>query len=332
MTTTSSEAFNAARHVPVDIVEAYHSQSVGGVLVVAGMPPGRVQIAPHLGKLSVLVQSMDNVAGPDLREHANLRYDLHEEGGVMWHRLDVDYDDNLTEAYPVLCTILDRIQLHGESFKGAVEAVLAGLGDILAGRGGLSHEKQVGLFGELLVLLSLAQHLTPHDAVSAWRGPDREEHDFGLFDSDVEVKTTMSEQRSHWISGLTQLMPTPGRDLHLLSLQITAAGQGPGTSLAQFVEMARTLPGIPTGVLDSSLASSGYYARHADLYQSRWTLRTIPTFHLIDDDFPALTPGRISSSVPSPRRITDVRYRVDLDGLPTFDPLFAVTLTGAVTS
>lgn len=198
--TTTSDNDDTARHAPADVVEAYHSQSVGGVLVVEGTPPARIQIAPHQRELSILVQSTDNAAGPDLRERANLRYELHEGSGVMWHRLGVTYDDNLKEVYPVLCAILDRVQLHGESFTAAVEAVLAGLGDILAGRGGLSHEKQVGLFGELLVLLSLAQHLTPRDAVSAWRGPGREEHDFGLPDSDVEVKTTTAEQRCHSLS------------------------------------------------------------------------------------------------------------------------------------
>lgn len=322
---------NTARHAPFGVVEAYDAQSVGGVLVVAGTPAGRVQIAPQLHVLSLLVQTTDNVTGPDLRELANMQYDLHEDAGVMWHRLDVTYDDNLAEVYPVLCTIVDRVQLNGQTFTAAVESVLTGLGDILSGRGGLSHEKQVGLFGELVVLLSLTQHLTPADAIATWRGPDREEHDFGLIHSDVEVKTTMSEQRSHWISNLTQLLPTPGRALHLLSLQITAAGKGPGATLAELVQAARALPGIPLITLDSSLKAVGYYARHADLYRSRWTLRTVPAFYLVDDEFPALTPNRVAESVPNADRITDVRYRVDSNGLIAADPLFAVTLTGATT-
>src|ERR1019366_9942451 len=102
-------------------------------------------IAPHDRVLSLLVRATGNVPAPDLSERANLGYELQEDGGAMWHRLNVSYGDNLTEVYPVLCTIADRVPLGGESFTDAVDAVLAGLGDILAGRGGLSHEKQVGL-------------------------------------------------------------------------------------------------------------------------------------------------------------------------------------------
>ena len=89
----------------------------------------------------------------------------------MWHRLDVKYDDNLAEVYPVLCTILDRTQLNGQTFKDAVESVLAGLGDILSGRGGLSLEKQVGLFGDSS---SFCRSLnTSHHRKPSGRGEDQ---------------------------------------------------------------------------------------------------------------------------------------------------------------
>jgi len=306
------------------VIERYDAQGVSGVLVVDGDPAGRIKIAPQGRQLSLIVQVTHNAAGPDLRNRANLAYGLHEDKGVMWHHLDVSYGDNLTEVYPVLCTILDRIQLGAESFTDSVEAVLAGLGDILAGRGGLPHEKQVGLFGELVVLMSLAEHSSPADAVVAWRGPDREEHDFGLPDADVEVKTTMSEQRGHWIGSLTQLRPTPGRDLHLLSLQITAAGNGPGATLTELVHTARAMPGVPLADLDTGLGDAGWRARHADLYRSRWALRAPPAFYVVDDAFPAVTPPRIAAAVPDPQRITDVRYRVNLDGLAATTTLFPV--------
>jgi hypothetical protein len=293
---------SAVRHVPADVIEAYDEHGVSGTLVIDGTPNARIQIAPQYHRLSLLVRVDANVPGPDLRDRANLAYDLQEEAGVMWHRLDVTFDDNLTEVYTVLCTIADRVQLAGETFTDAVEAVLAGLGDILAGRGGLSHAEQVGLFGELVVLLSLAAQRTPTDAVGAWRGPDREEHDFGLQRVDVEVKTTLSEQRHHWIGSLTQLLPTPGRDLYLLSLQITAAGLGPGATLTELVAAVRSLPGIPIGHVDKRLESVGWRPRHADLYRARWTLRTGAAFYLVDEEFPALTPARVAAAVPSPQR------------------------------
>jgi len=316
------------RHAPVHVVEAYQAQGVNGVLVVAGAPPARIQIAPQHRRLSLLVQVHGEARGPDLLDRANLAYELQHDAGEMWHRLDVTFDDNLGEVYPVLCAVADRVQHAGETFTDAVEAVLAGLGDILAGRGGLPHEKQVGLFGELAVLLSLAAHAAPSSAVAAWRGPHREEHDFGLPGADVEVKTTMSEHRRHWIGSATQLVPTPGRDLYLLSVQITAAGDGPGATLTDLVDAARALPVAPAGFVDAGLANAGWRARHADLYRSRWVLRTVPEFHLVDDGFPAVTPDRVHAAIPLPERIVDLNYRLNLDGLTVAQPLFPVTIPG----
>ncbi len=321
-----------ARHATLQAIEAYQEQGVNGVLVIDGTPPARIQIAPQHRQLSLLVQVHRETRGPNLLDRANLAYDLQHHEGAMWHRLDVTFDDNLGEVYPVLCAVADRIQLAGESFTDAVEAVLSGLGDILAGRGGLSHDKQVGLFGELAVLLSLAGHTAPAAAVTAWRGPDREEHDFGLPGSDLEVKTTMSEHRRHWIGSATQLVPTPGRDLYLLSIQITAAGDGPGATLSELAGAARVLPATPAGIIDSGLASAGWQSRHADLYQSRWTLRTVPEFHLVDDGFPALTAERIHAAVPLSERIVDLNYRLDLDGFTAAQPLFPVTILGVANS
>ncbi|WP_157173957.1 PD-(D/E)XK motif protein [Rhodococcus sp. JVH1] len=322
----------SARHTPIEVISDYNSQGIKGSFVIDGVPAARVQLAPQDRLISLLVEVTENVIGPDLRLLANLDYDIIEDAGTMWHRLDVSYDDNLAEVYPVLCTTIDLVQLNGETFTDAVESVLAGLGDILTGRGGLPHEKQVGLFGELIVLLSIAQHYNSSDAVAAWRGPDREEHDFGLPDSDVEVKTTLSEQRAHWISSLTQLQPTVERALYLLSIQITSAANSTGATLAELVESVRELPGIPLGEVDRHLEANGYYARHADLYRARWALRSAPAFYLVDDEFPAFTATRVGECIPNSQRVRDIRYRINLDGLVSAAPLFAITKIGATTA
>lgn len=318
----------ADRHVPPSVLETYAAEGVSGVFPAEGTPAGRIQISPRQHVITLLVEATENVPGPDVQSLANLEYALEDQAGIVWHRLDVAYEDNLGEVYPVLCTILDRVQLKGESFTDAVMSVLTGLGEILAGRGGLSRDQQVGLFGELLVLLSLGAHLGSEEAVKAWRGPDREEHDFGLADSDLEVKTTTFEERSHWINSVAQLYPSPGRALRLLSIQVTTAGAEPGMSLAEIVQTARTRPGMPTVELNHTLEAAGYYDRHADLYQSRWRLRSMPKFYLIDDKFPALTNELLFANVPQAERITDIRYRIHLEGLTGQDELFPIALPG----
>lgn len=314
------------RHTPFAALARYVSESVSGVFDVAGRPPGRILIAPRNNVVSMLVKVHDNAPGPTVRDLANLDYGLVDDAGAMWHRLDVIYGQNLAEVYAVLCAILDRVQLDNEPYGQAVESVLTGLSDILSGRGELSREQQIGLFGELLVLLALGRSTTRSAALQAWRGPKREEHDFGLATVDLEVKTTTAEQRSHWISSFTQLVPSPKRGLYLLSVQITSAGNESGLSLAELVDRARKAFGPQLPNFEKSLEASGYSERHSDLYQTRWSLRSTPLFYLVDSVFPALTSERVSASVPNADHLKDVQYRLELDGLSSAPPLFPVEL------
>ena len=316
--------------MPYAVIEAYANDGVAGGFAVDGSPSSRIQLAPADRSVTLLTQAIDNVPGPDVQGLANLDYSLEDQGGTMWHRLNVVYQDNLAEIYPVLCAILDRIQLNRDTFAQAVTNVLSGLGAILAGRGGLSPEKQIGLYGELTTLISLAAQTNANQAVKAWRGPDREEHDFSLTECDLEVKTTVSEKRSHWISSLSQLTPSPSRSLYVLSIQLTASGAGPGLTLSDLVDVARALPSVPSMRLEQLLDIAEYHDRHADLYRTRWRFRSTPGFYLVDDQFPTLTIARVAAVVPLAERIEDVRYRVNLDGLAQRESLFPIEQTGII--
>ena len=322
---------DAERHTPYATIQAYALDNVQGSFPIDGEPLSRIQLSPSDHQISLLFEVTDNAPGPDLHALANLDYYLEDQAGKMWHRLDVAYEANLAEIYPVLCAIVDRVQLKGETLAQAVAQVLTGLSEILASRGGLTLQKQIGLFGELIVLLALADHTDAQQAVQAWRGPDREEHDFGLTTTDLEVKTTSAEKRSHWISGLTQLAPTPGRALYVVSIQLTAPGAGPGATLVELIAAAHALPDVPSQQLDVVLQDAGYHIQHNDLYARRWQFRTKPEFFLVDVGFPALTAQHVFASVPKAERIDDVRYRIDLDGLPPSYPLFDIDLQGLTT-
>jgi hypothetical protein len=317
---------DASRHVAVAVLTDYHNSAAPGVLTVSGTPVGRVSISPPGRRVSLSVQTVDDSPGPDLDSLANVDYNVDHRDGVAWQRLDVTYGDNLTEIYAVFCAILDRVQLEGELFAAAVEAVLVGLGDILTGTDELSHEQQVGLFGELATLGSLAAATSPAAAIGSWRGPAGEEHDFGLESCDLEVKTTTSERRTHWIGSPTQLLPTPGRPLLLLSIQVTGAGTGPGAALPELVDSLRAAAGPHRHRLEVNLQAVGYQDRHAGLYTDRWALRSAPAFHRVDADFPALTPTGLGAATPHAERIVDLRYRIDVDGLNAVADPFPVAL------
>jgi hypothetical protein len=325
---------NENRHPPLSTFERYARDGLAGSFTVGATndtPEVRLQIAPVDRRISMLVLAANNVPGPDLRGKANIDYRLEDHLGTMWHRLDVTYDDNLAEIHPILCSIADRIQLEREDFTHAVDAALAGVEQILAGRKGLSRKKRVGLFGELTVLCSLAAATNAAVAFKAWRGPDNEEHDFGLEETDLEVKTTTTEDRAHWITNLKQLVRSTRRPLHLLSIQITAAGAENGRTLPEMVGLAREIVGTPVAELNKSLEDYGYYDIHADLYTEDWRLRSTPAFYLVDDQFPALTTERLFSAVPDAGRVVDLRYRVNVDGLTPEAPIFHIEIPGIPT-
>ncbi|WP_298991824.1 PD-(D/E)XK motif protein [uncultured Pseudokineococcus sp.] len=321
----------ASRHLGVEVLTGNHDAGVPGIFAVTGIPEGRVGIQPAHRRLSLSIRATGNPPEPDLGGLAHLDYAVDHHDGQVWQRLDVTYADNLPEVYGVLCAVLDRVQVDGEDFTSAVQSVLTGLGDILAGTGALSRDRQVGLLGELATLLAVADATGTLAALTAWRGPHREEHDFGLADLDLEVKTTTAETRAHWIAGPTQLLPTPGRALMLLSIQITAAGAGPGATLTDLVAAARAAAGTHASLLETGLREAGWHDRHADLYRDRWLLRSAPTFHLVDDVFPALTPAGLTAATTAADRIVDLRYRIDVTGLPAAVPPFPFTSsTGAL--
>ncbi len=128
-------------------------------------------------------------------------------------QLEVKDPDLFTDAYPVLCAVADRVQLDGQTIGTAISSTLRQLGHLLRAEDALSREAETGLVGELALLTGMIGVYGPADAVKTWRGGHGEEHDFGLPGVDLEVKTTISERRVHWVSSLTQLVPTGDRPL-----------------------------------------------------------------------------------------------------------------------
>jgi hypothetical protein len=116
----------------------------------------------------------------------------------------------------------------------------------------------------------------------------------------------------------------------LVSVQLTAAAVDAGATLPQLVEMVRARFADNGPRLNEIVTRLGYRDQDADLYRARWTLRTTPAFFEVTPDFPALTQDRLNSLVPSPERVLDVRYRIDLTGMPpsafpiSFPPLVAL--------
>jgi hypothetical protein len=266
-------------------------------LVIEGAAPRLTLRAAHTGAVDM---------PPNFLRNVHVR-----STSVAGHRqisVAIEGTELMLDGHAMLCAIADRIQLDGMDPMVAVTETLKRWRDVLAARGRLSPEAEIGLIGELLVLEALCA-ATDATALLAWRGALHEEHDFGLRELDLEVKTTSTERRQHWITSLTQLQPTQSRSLGLVSLQITRGGKA-GRTLPEIVDAIGQ--SVDTSTFDAKLAKVGWESSTSDLFPDSWLLRNRPKFFMVAEAFPALTHGLLTSANPALTAVTEVQYRIDL--------------------
>lgn len=304
----------ADRHLSTDSFNAYLRTRAPIDHPIPGSPRIVLFVDPHTSRIGLRGPAKPHEVPPAGLEHLTA-HTVHHDGQRM---IEIAVTDPrlFVDAYPLLCAVADRVQLDQQTLTAALAETLRRLGHLLQTEDVLSQERETGLVGELLFLAGLVHAVGPDAALTAWRGGQAEEHDFGLDEHDVEVKTTTSERRAHWISSLTQMVATGDRPLWLVSLQITAAGSG-GCSLPELINKVRVL--LPTTSrhtgFDGLLQASGWRDRYTATCQRRWRLRTPPQAFAVTEAFPRLTPRLLARAGVDGTRVTDVRYRLDLTGL-----------------
>jgi putative PD-(D/E)XK family protein DUF4420 len=300
----------SGRHLTTDSFREYVNAGAPSVLKIDGSPIMYLVINPAPQRIA-LRAPLTQYGLPDVSGYRYLSAATIHWNDTQWCDLRID-GDIMFDAYPIVCAIADRVQLMSMDFGSAVLEALDALRQLLAGRGMLSEEQEIGLFGELLVLRHLLRRLPAADALTSWRGPAGEEHDFALPDADVEVKSTTSELRSHWIGDLRQLQPSPGRRLVLLSIQLTGAGPE-GASLAELIGEVCDL--VSDAAAKAELRRRlDYPDRYSTAHPRRFRLRTTPAIFDVDSEFPAITPGRLEAAGLDRKRFRQVRYLIELDG------------------
>ncbi|PDP89096.1 hypothetical protein CQJ94_05010 [Glycomyces fuscus] len=237
--------------------------------------------------------------------------------GKQYVEVVIDAPKMFAEGYMVLCLIADRIQISGHSVSSAITDTVRSIGKLLGGRSVLTPERELGLFGELVTLRALIGRISPVEAMDGWLGPTAEEHDFSLRELDLEAKSTLSETRAHWIPNITQLVPTMGKPLWMISHQFTIAGANQGKSLTDLITETRaTLNGALLTKFNCRLMSAGWSEVSEKEGQRRFRSRTPPLLYAVDDTFPRLTPATLASAGVNTSSITEVRYRIDLSAVP----------------
>jgi len=326
VTATPSE-----RHLRPEGLREYLAAAVPTLVPVEGDPRCFLVVDPTLERVAIRVPWSSGEL-PDLIGYRHFFAETTVRDGARWWEFGAIGNDVLLDAYPVICAVADRVQQDAKSFAIAVRDVIETYHELLRGIGRLSEQEEIGLFGELWVLHRLIDGLGEAVAVGAWRGAISEEHDFGLPQDDVEVKTTTGEKRQHWVGTLTQLEPTLGRPLWLLSLQVTTAGVG-GLSLPELVASLRLK--IENGTVRASFEENLGMLRWRDdqaaLYSRRLRLRTEPAAFRVDGAFPSVTSVKLAGTGIAVERVTALSYRIDLSGFQPDTPppaLLAATSPG----
>jgi Putative PD-(D/E)XK family member, (DUF4420) len=293
-----------------------------GVLIdipIAGHPTLRLRINPHAGELTLRAPAPETAQLPQ-QELTNVTASLITEAGTTY--LDISTTDRrlVVDGYGMLMSIADRIQLAGADPLDAFVETLEVWRSIMAERYRMSPTAEIGLFGELLVLKALIS--TGAAAPTAWRGGLGEEHDFGLPDVDVEIKTTTGEHRHHWIHGITQLVNTGATPLWLVSLQITRAGDGSGHTLPCLIDLVLAVADeAMRGPIAKNLHEVGWREETRDLFDERWRQRSAPLALPVDDSLPRITPEVLKRADLDTSSLLGVTYEIAVDGKTPPEPL-----------
>lgn len=297
----------------LEALNDYLDSGVSAVIALGTDSAHELRIDPRHREL-VLTSPADG-SFEDRGDLRNLAVDLDETSDPPRYILTVKVEDYPDAAASLTQTIVRSIQA-GSSYAASLDRALEDFRALLRRKRRMSEAQETGLYGELLLLDQLIDAIGPRGAVESWVGPAAEEHDFVLTGYDLEVKTTTSEARKHVIHGPGQLLPRPRVPLWLLSIQVTRAGGAPGRSLTDLARSVLGRLGSQATRARKEMDSSGWREDDASLYTERRTLRTTARCYRVNAEFPAVTPDLLAVHIPNGSLISDLRYTIDVSGLP----------------
>lgn len=306
----AAEANSDARHLSFTNIDDIWAAGHPVVLPVAGSPDCKLDIHPGHGTITLITPYV--APEPDLAKLRNITFQPTASDSGELARITVTIEGNVHGAYGLLTTVADQLQLHSEPIAAAVAAAVTKHRNLFADKTGLSKEKEIGLFGELLVLEYLIAKIGAEQAIESWQGPLSEEHDFAFSDVHLEIKTTSGELRRHMMHGYTQLVPLRGVPLSVISVQLTRTNHDGGSTLSQKVSRVRAMAGGHRPAVNDRLQNLGWDDGDVELYTTFWTKRDHLRAYDVDDRFPAFTAERLVQVIPNFKAVSDLTYRVDL--------------------
>ncbi|WP_419855952.1 PD-(D/E)XK motif protein [Candidatus Poriferisodalis sp.] len=309
------------RHLTWSNLVTYLEADAPAAIVISGTPEVRLIIEPSENRIAVRGPWSSAHEVPELTRYRHLDIRVGTDASGEWVELAVTGRHVLRGAYSMLTAIADFVQIDGREMGDAIQRAIESHQELLSALGRLSDHQELGLFGELLILGHLIGNVGAQAAVASWRGPISEEHDFGLDNIDLEIKTTLTEDRSHHISSLTQLEPSPDRELWLVSVQLTTTGVGGNTLPALIEHTSGLLSDLRLKMrFIEQLMHLGWDVNQGHLYTRRFAKRGPTLSYRVDESFPALTPRSLKLAELPVERFSRVSYVLHTAGLTPEPP------------
>ncbi len=288
---------------------------------IPGYPQHRLGKDPH-GAPSLLVEVTDGKGrvwhAPIVLEHLTVQHDVdcrvtQPDGSVEKGRFTVlrctGMDPALHSYFLRVASAL--VALLGQDPSGLdVSKAVDRLVELFRSMGAAPRKSVQGLWAEVLLMERLRD---PAPLVAAWHALPGDRYDFSAGSQRIEVKSATGRVRQHYFA-LEQLVSVPGTQVLVASVLVERAGAG--TALLELVSSVRSKVSYDPQLLlqvDQVVAEAlGDSWRRAQ--EERFDRQ------LAESSFSFLESGaipRVDANVP--RGVSDVRFRVDLTGLPTAD-------------
>jgi hypothetical protein len=274
-----------------------------------------IAFQPKPGVLGLITHAQNEEAIPIDRR--NIFSDLYDLDGETTSRVYVRDEPLFREFYAICTEVADRCQLGAEAFDVAVTETIEAFELLLKSAIALPANIEIGLAGELLILESLLNVKGPV-AIDAWRGADRDKHDFRIDNQEIEVKSTTGNKRQHWIHGLTQLTESENCQLDLISIHLArTAGEGA-------LSLKRLVGNILAALKDSPSAADRFREglqkvvtdEQLELAEGQFNFRDEVLGFKVDGNFPRLSANSLKATMgDSSSHVADVSYLLNLDDL-----------------
>jgi hypothetical protein len=218
-----------------------------------------------------------------LELNKNLTYD----GGSIQRAFQLSFA-NLTDEH-ALATYAIVNGLHELFLKCAGKVPIDAVRSLALSNFRLSNrEEELGLFGELIFILSSAE---TESCVLGWHEAPKDPFDFKLAGDRFEVKTTSSPRRRHWFS-LNQVVNNQEFALKYVSIRTSALVDGGSTCADLVHEIRSQLPASALAIFDLRLNQYPWldYTTGFDRHQA---LQSLAIFNQDEVPTPVFSAGNV---------------------------------------